>query len=223
MLIAFLQKQKQWEAFRVYGSQARLVSGIASTLRAPRGCPSSWFSGNSTIILGAGDAAGEEVYDETVASWDIAVAPEWIQNLQRGFLIVACRRYFGGLHSKEFGAGIEILVNDQHTDGFKLKVVPPNHSDYFHRIPTPVELPSLWPIGGCQTVYVWQVLKDQLTESGNQTVTVRIERNVNWDIDYVAFALESEFVSREPTKWIQKILFILLGVILAGIVSLAIG
>lgn len=185
----------------MYGSQAQLESGIASTLRAPRGCPLSWFSGNSTIILGAGDAADDEVHDKTVASWDIAVDPEWIQNLERGFLIVACRRYFGGLSSQKYGAEIEIFVNDQHVDGFGLKVIPPDHSNYFHRIPTP-ELPDLWPLSGCQTVYAWQVLKDQLTESGDQTVTVRIERNVNWDIDYVAFALRSEFVSREPPRWI---------------------
>lgn len=221
MISALVRTQTEWRAFDAYGSQVHLKSGTASTLRTPKGCPQGWFSGNSTTILGAGSAEGKEKDEKTVAYWDIPVDPDWVERFQRGFLIVACRRYFGGLHTQKYDAKVDILLNDKSIDSFGLKVIPPEHTDYFHRIPTP-NLPDLWPFSGCQTVYAWPVLKNQLTESGDQTVTLRMDRDVNWDIDYVALAIRTESPG-EPAKWIQQLIFLLLGALFGGVVSLLVS
>jgi len=102
-------------------------------------------------------------------------------------LVIASVRYFGGLHSGTYNSRAEIFINNKVVDGFGLRDKPPNHSDYFHRIPTPNNIPNVWPISNCQTVYAWTILREKLVNSNHQIVTIRIGNYVRWDIDYLGF------------------------------------
>jgi hypothetical protein len=149
------------------------------TARSASDCPPYWFSGNSTIILGATKRADEGPSSETIAAWDIHVDAGLIHHFRRGLLVVACLRYFGGLHSYRRDSRTDIFVNGQQIDGFALRVRPTDHSDYFHRIPV-LELPSIWPLSGCQTIYTWPLRKENPASAGRQRVTIRIDKDVRW-------------------------------------------
>lgn len=180
-----------WRIFQVLGSSFSIQSGIASTIQEANGKPIGYFSGESTVILGSGEATIRQVDTETQASWRIAIEPFWLQNFMRGFLVFGCLRYFGGVHSCLYGAQVEIFFNDKCIDKFGLKVIPPNHSDYFHRIEIP-KLPDLWPLSGCQTTYAWPIQKIGFTSDLFQTVRGKIDKEVSWDIDYVAIVCKAE-------------------------------
>ena len=179
-----------WRVFQVSGSALKLESGVASTIENPNSCDPGWFSGESTAILGSGELQ-EDSLTGTRATWNVALDPYWLQHFTRGFLVFGCLRYFGGAHSKEYGAEVEVILNSRYIDKFGLKIKPPNHSDYFHRIETP-QLPDVWPLAACRTIYAWPILKTSLVAKGVQEVTVQIVKNVSWDIDYVAIACQAE-------------------------------
>jgi TIR domain len=155
------------------------------------GLPQYWFSGKSTVVLGANASGSDANSTETVAAYDLPVDPTCVRHFRRGFLVVACLRYFGGLHSTEINRRADVVLNDRVLDGFALRVIPPNHSDYFHRIPR-AELSPLGPFPPCQTVYSWALQKSSLAFLPIQRVTLRIDPGVRWDIDYVGLLLASE-------------------------------
>jgi len=183
-----ISKNEEWRSFQELGSSFQLHSGIVSTVAETNGCSSSWFSGDSTAILGSGEILGEPINSFIKASWKIRLTPYWREYFNKGFIVIGCLRYFGGLHSKEYGAQAEILFNNKPIDGFGLMIMPQNHTDYFHRIPLPRQLSEIdiWPLSACQTTYAWPIQKDNLEEGNLQTVTLKIDANVSWDIDYVA-------------------------------------
>ena len=170
-------------SFIVLGSEARLDGGCSVTLESGSSCPSYWVSGSSTIVLGR--APGEGCGAETRASWTLALDAPTVQHFRSGFLVLGCLRYFGGLHTSRYDARADIFVNDRQLDGFGLRIQPADHSDYFHRIPVP-SLPEISPLSSCQTIYAWPLQADQLSPNGDQRVSVRIDHDVTWDIDYVA-------------------------------------
>lgn len=140
------------------------------------------------MILGSGEDEEKSPDPHTIASWQIAISPYWQNYFKKGFIVIGCLRYFGGLHTKKYGAQVEILFNGRPIDGFGLMVIAQNHTDYFHRIPLPPQLLhiDIWPLSDCQTTYAWPIQKDSLSSIDFQTVTVRIENQISWDIDYVA-------------------------------------
>jgi hypothetical protein len=176
-----------WRCFPVLGTEAHVAEGLSVTLQTGRECPSYWFSGESTIVLGRSPNPDEARSCETRADWILTMDASSVQHFRRGFIIIGCLRFFGGLHSERFNSRADVLFNDQRIDGFALRIIPPEHSDYFLRIPVPV-LPEIGPLSGCQTLYVWPLLRDHLALSGIQRVSVRIDPEVRWDIDYVAIA-----------------------------------
>lgn len=180
--------QENWVTFDVRGSDARVERGGAVTVGTKSALPSYWFSGDTTIILGAPKKLDTPV-GETVARWDLFVNPSTIHRCQRGFLVIACLRYFGGLHSHREHSRADIWLNEQQIDGFALRIIPPNHTDYFHRPPMP-DVPCVSAFRDCQTVYAWPILKKVLRLDGHQSVKVKIERDVRWDIDFVALVLQ---------------------------------
>ena len=175
----------EWRVFSVAGADAKLESGVAVSARAPGDSPPYCFSGRTTIIIGGRPNAKEELPAESIASWEIPVDPPSIRNASRGFLVVACMRYFGGLHSARIHARVDIWLDDQQVDGFALRIMPPDHSDYFHRVPIP-DLPKLPPFAPCQTIYAWPLRKEDLAPLSRHRVRVRLERDVRWDVDYVS-------------------------------------
>ena len=178
---------QDWQSSIIPGSLLQLECGIAGTTQSPQEHPSTSFSGSSTVILGAASSAGMESISETIASWRVPMDARSVRYFDRGFLIIASVRYFGGLHSGTYNSRAEIFINDKVVDGFGLRDKPPNHSDYFHRAPTPNNLPNILPVSNCQTVYAWPVLREKLVHSNHQLVTIKIGNYVRWDIDYLGF------------------------------------
>jgi hypothetical protein len=215
-------KEKQWIPYPVYGSQVEIKNGIGSTLNDPHGCSSGWFAGKSTVILGANEIDDKKTVTKTEVSFAIPVDPVAIRNMEEGFLIIACERYFGGLHTKVYNSLVEIKINDQSRDLFGLKRIPPEHTDYFHRVPL-LKIPKIWPISGCQTIYTWPVDKYQLLESGDQTVTLKIDEEVRWDIDYVVILLRTEVLRIKVPNWLQQLIYLIIGAVLGVIISRMFG
>jgi hypothetical protein len=185
-------KNGAWRSFLVDGSSFELKSGIASTLQNPNGCSQGWFSGGTTIILGSGELKeGTKRNRKTSGVWRIKTEPDCMEKYRMGYLVIGCLRFFGGLHSAKRGSQVEIQFNGKYIDSFSLLVIPPEHSDYFHRIPKP-NLPDIWPISACQTVYAWPIQKALVAADGIQTVTIEIDKDVSWDVDYVAFVVGND-------------------------------
>ena len=76
-------------------------------------------------------------------------------------------------------------------------IIPQNHTDYFHRIPLPSQLLDIdiWPLSACQTIYAWPIQNDSLSTSNFQTITVKIDNHISWDIDYVAIVCHGDYRS----------------------------
>lgn len=178
-----------WIAFDVDGTAATVETGVAATLTTGANLPSYWFSGDSTLVLGVSPSGPGLPPTETVARWDLTVDASAVSRSQRAFLVLACLRYFGGLHSYREGARADIWLNDRQVDGFALKIIPPGHTDYFHRPPLP-DVPCIADFRDCQTLYAWPVQKTSLHSDRPQTVRVRLQPDVHWDVDFVALLLQ---------------------------------
>ena len=166
---------------QVTGSDAKVLSGVASTLAMTHGNRKAWFPNDGTIVLGAGDNSKNLA---TLVEWQLEFKPALKNDLEGSFLIVACERTQGGLHTQRYGALATVRINGHVRDVIGLKDIPAGHTDYFHRPPLP-RLPEFWPVSGCGTVYAWPVHREHLRSKGNQTVSIEIEDDVRWDIDYV--------------------------------------
>ena len=199
-----------------YGSQATIEKGAGATRNTPLGCDDRWFADSSTIILGADEADQKRHNNSTVANWYIPIEPDLIKKVKSGFLIIACERPQGGLHTQEYGATAKVDINGHNRDIIGLKDIPAGHTDYFHRVPTP-KIPEVWPIIGCGTVYAWPIHPKHLNETGNQVVRVEIDPHVSWDIDYVMLALYRDVSFFHVPRWLEKIIYALIGAILGAI------
>ena len=90
------------------GSDANVIFGIASTRAAPRGNNDAWFPNEGTVILGAGENLEKS---KTVAEWQLRFEPQVEDDIEDAFLVVACERTQGGLHTQRFGALATVHVN----------------------------------------------------------------------------------------------------------------
>ncbi|MDD5131307.1 MAG: toll/interleukin-1 receptor domain-containing protein [bacterium] len=185
-----VKEQSAWNSSFMLGSQLRLVNGVAGTAPATEGHPLTSFYGDSTVILGAADSKDMESISKTTAIWSIPLDADTLRFFDSGYLVVACLRRFGGLHSKTYDSRVEISVNHKVVDGFGLRVKPPEHSDYFHRVPLPVDFPEISQISKCQTVNAWPILKDKLENTLEQKVSITIGNYVRWDIDYIGLVFK---------------------------------
>jgi len=187
---------EDWRCFSALGIDAEVERGTSVTAQTGLDCPPYWFSGDTSIILGGSPRRDEPSVSETIASWSVSVDTATIQHFRSGFLVVACLRFFGGLHSYKRDSRADVFVNDQQIDGFALRIIPPDHSDYFHRIPVPT-IPDVWPLSGCQTLYAWPLRRENLDLAGRQQIRIRIDQDVRWDIDYVGFLVR---VGKRPPR-----------------------
>lgn len=200
-------------AVTVPGSQAAIETGLGATARNPEACNAGWFVGATTVILGGGGHGTPP----TTARWEILVDPGAIRHCQAGYLVICCERAHGGLHTLRYGATAEVCLNGRNRDLIGLKDVPAGHTDYFHRPPTPLAIPEAWPSSGCATVYSWPIDRRHLSDTGTQTVTVRLEKDISWDIDYVSVLLvHTSRKLRDPYK---QIAYIVLGALLGAVAT----
>lgn len=164
------------------GSEATIETGVASSRAEPNGNYEAWFPDDSTIALGVGkDVHGAH----TRATWRLDFDAGTENAIEDAFLIIACARPQGGVHTQREGALVHIELNGHKRDIIGLKDISADHTDYFHRPPLP-RIPEFWPISGCGTIYAWPFQRNHLSPTGTQSVAVEIEDDIVWDIDYVA-------------------------------------
>jgi hypothetical protein len=175
---------EQWSTATARGSTAVVEAGSAVVLNAAGTVPEYWFSGHSTAILGAASDQPEGLDEPTLAYWTLALDARSILHFRRGFLVIGCLRRFGGLHTNVVNSRADVWLNDTRIDGFALRVIPTEHSDYFHRPAVP-DNPHVSGFMDCQTIYGWPVQKPALNSGGAQRIRVRIDKGVRWDVDYV--------------------------------------
>lgn len=181
-----------WNSHNVVGAKFGLEKGAAVTRKSAKGLPGYWFSADSTVVVGRSiDSPGFESPSESVVSWNIPVPVHKSGKFEKAFLLIGCLRRFGGLHSREYDKRADIYVNGKQVDGFALRIAPEGHSDFFHRPSLPANLPMLAPFSDCQTVYAWPLADGYLKQkTKRQRVTVRIDREARWDVDYVGFVTQ---------------------------------
>ncbi len=202
------------------GSSRNLRSGIDSTKDRPGNCDPGWFPGDGTVILG-GDTVDRALAKShrVSAEWIINIAQNELKRTTGGYLVVGCQRSQGGLHSKKHGAEARIFLNDQQLDTIRLKVIPANHTDYFHRLN--IQAPSQgwpWPFSACGTLYAWPIASPVLLKSCLQKVVIEIDGNVGWDIDYVGLVLVTS--SKKLSEFGKNMIYLLIGAILSYLVAL---
>ncbi|NQZ65013.1 hypothetical protein [Crocosphaera sp.] len=162
--------------FSTIGSSCHHISGVVSTKSSPNHHNNNLFD-ETTVILGK-----KEV---TKASWKIPMESKYIEGFERGYLTIAARRTFAGLHSKRCGAKVLIELNNKSVDTFELLIIPEGHTDYFHKNVKLTQTNIGEPLKH-HTIYIWPITKEHLMTPSDQTITVTIEKDVYWDIDYVA-------------------------------------
>jgi|CXWL01.1.fsa_nt_gi hypothetical protein len=181
------KNDERWSTATVRGSTVVVESGFAVNLQTAGTAPEYWFSGHTTTILGAAGDRPEGIDEETVASWRLTLDAGSVQHFSRGFLVIACLRRFGGLHTDVKNSRADVWLNQSRIDGFALRIIPSEHSDYFHRPPVP-DNPHVSSFLDCQTIYAWPIQKPALNADGLQQIKVRIDKRVRWDVDYVGLA-----------------------------------
>jgi len=174
----------------VYGSDLVLATGMAGTPGNATGYTPESFSGESTVVLGAPSEDAMTSFAKTEARWQVPVPKHYLKHFKQGFLVIACVRYYGGLHTLYRNTRATIFLNGNPVDFVDLRIIPDHHSDYFHRLPPP-EFPKIMPLANCRTVYGWPVLPHRLIDGPHQTVSVSLDSHIWWDIDYVGFVMEA--------------------------------
>jgi hypothetical protein len=179
-----------WYTSLVNGSELTLESGLAGTAKSGAEYTQESFSGVSTVILGAPTEAAMAIVTKTEATWGVPVPEHHLKDFRRGFVVIACLRFFGGLHSPHYNARATILLNRKPVDWVDLRLKPEHHTDYFHRIPIP-DFPKTLALSNCRTQYAWPILRERLADAPNQTVGVSLDNHCWWDIDYVGLVIET--------------------------------
>ncbi len=185
------QNSLKWRSYAVRGSDAQLKSGYCVTAQTSVDCRDYWFSGETTVIVGATPRTSETVISETAACWNIHVDPRTVRQFSQGFLVAGCIRFLGGLHTERYNSRADVYLNGRRVDGFALRIRPDEHSDYFHRLPVPDIVHGIHPFSICQTTYAWSISGKSLDRSGTQGIDLRIDQGVRWDIDYIGLLIAS--------------------------------
>jgi len=150
----------------------------------------SWFPFETTVVLGdSGKANPCNPAESTLAHWTIRTAEFPIHFYSRGYLLIASLRRFGGLHSPTFLDRVEIRLNTKVLDGFELAVIPAGHKDYFHQAPYP-DVPKVLPFSECENIYAWPIPKSHMADKPEQLISIRLDRDAKWDIDFIGFLFE---------------------------------
>lgn len=212
-MFGFLFKSKL-EPFQVVvrGNQARILYGSGTTKENPGDFNPAFFSA-STLILGTRR-------ENSAGTWNLHLSNSDFKTVQNGFLIIACERVHGGLHSREHGTAARIYFNGQQRDFIRLKDISGGHTDFFHRPPLP-PFPQMWPISSCGTIYAWPLEKQHFVPGQDQEVKIELEAHVTWDIDYIALVLYR--LKKELREGVKEIILVVVGAILGAIATILLG
>lgn len=179
---------KNWKSSILKGSHYLDYEGIIGLESELNGHPSGSFSGDTSIILGASSRTDSFGIKQTTVKWNIPFQSKSIMDYDKGYLVIACKRKFGGLHSKDYDGRVKIEINGMNIDSFGLRIISDDHSDYFHRPEIPSEILKIKPFKDCQTIYTWDLWSDRLKFKPFQELKVSIGNTVRWDIDYIGIA-----------------------------------
>lgn len=217
----FVSETTSWsEPVLVRGNEAR-VNGTASTLSEPHGSDPGWFSGPGTLILGDSHIAADETREYHEAEWKLTLDEKQLKKATGAYLVIACQRQFGGLHSRRYGAIARIYFNAHQRDTIGLKSIPDDHSDYFHRMKLAERVEITPPFSHCNTVYFWFIDDGLLGPDKVQSIRVMIDPETSWDIDIVGLIVQLKH--RRLRKWFLGFLVALAGAIIAKAVDLLFG
>lgn len=178
-----------WRIVNALGKDVEEISGVIGTQKQRRGHPPTSFPEESTVVLGAVEAADMASVPKTVGKWGLPLPTSDAKYFERGFLIVSCLRQFGGLHTKTAGTRATVSLNGVAVDGFGLRVIPEGHTDFFHRISNE-GIPILLPYADCKTIYSWPISKSKMSSTSTQIVQLEVATLAWWDIDYVTLAYQ---------------------------------
>ena len=208
----------------VWGSQGHMIEGIGATRREPGKCDLGWLPDESTMIVG-GDAADRASGDDrgSRAEWMMCVDERTVANATGGYLVIACTRIQGGLHTQNHGALARLYFNDGELDVIGLKDKPAGHTDFFHRPTVPGPRQGWpWPLDGCGTIYSWSFDRRRLKKGQAQGVRVTLDAGVGWDIDYVGLVLIEP--RTRLSDFSKNMIYILIGAALSyGVALLTLG
>jgi hypothetical protein len=209
----------------VMGSSVRIARGRASTRSRPFKCDTGYLPGPETAIIGSNIDSSPATTEPTSAEFSIPAEFHALHEAVESRLVIACRRRFGGLHSPQFGAKVELILNGKHVDCFKLKAVPEGHTDHFHRDdrPLPLDVPEL---AGCATIYQWSIPKHALHAANeSQALVINLDPAVRWDIDFVSIicALPRSDLSPIADRLVFQFFFLVIvgGIVLAAVLKLS--
>ena len=195
------EERENWVVKCTQGSQGKAISGYIATKNCPSECNPAWFPDYSTAIIGKEAKPLGSCSCWTEIKWEIDIPLDLIMSSVKHYIVIATKREFGGLHSRERGARVQIWINGKQKEDFSLKFSPEGYSDYFYRQQLSSSVPLQNDIEYCKTVYVWQLEKRDLDlSSGHQIISVRIDPESTWDIDYVALQLK-----QIQNKWFPKV------------------
>jgi hypothetical protein len=192
---------QNWKTSILKGSDYHEYNGIVGLEDKLGGHPRGSFSGKTSIILGASSRTDSFGIESTTVKWNIPFPIKSIMDFDKGHLIIACKRSFGGLHSKDYDGRVNVEINGKNIDSFGLRIITEGHSDYFHRIQIPNEIPLLKPFNNCQTIYSWDLWNDRLKFKPFQELEITIGNTVRWDIDYIGIVYTT--VESEPEVFIS--------------------
>jgi hypothetical protein len=182
----------RWTMSLLPGSSGVVDNGCAWTSGVSGPHRPEYFSGARTLIVGLDNGLVPPGHATTKVHWDVPLALTAAPHGGRIFLVIGCTRHFGGLHSRSYDAAASIYVNDQSVEGINLRLRPDTHSDYFHRAPLPNGFPVEGPLVECSTLYAWLVPQSVLNpHRREQCISIALDDNVVWDIDYVGFVHEA--------------------------------
>jgi TIR domain len=187
----FSSHDSRWWLHTAVGTDLALLRGIAGTADAPHGHFPEGFPLPTTVILGdSGKHDPRNPEPNTTARWQLPAPLDEKEVESSGSqLIISCLRRYGGLHSPVFDDRAVILLNGNVIDGFELKEKPEGHQDYFH-LQTYPDVPCPPPFSQCHTIYTWPIPSGHLRLPGEQELTLRIDRDAKWDIDYIGLLLK---------------------------------
>lgn len=175
----------EWYVTQLLGTQYYAnPSGTAASLTNRAGHRTEFFAGESTLILGKDMSTGVPS-ERTKVQWRIPTIAHQPTIFVEPYLVVACSRFHGGLHSLIYDSDAIVTLNDHPVDKINLRIKPTESSDYFQRISLPAGLPALLPFNHCQSVHAWSLMRHHLQSAAYQDLTLDIAPGVNWDVDYV--------------------------------------
>ena len=198
------------------GSDGKVTQGYAITKNSHGPEQASWVTRNSTLILGVTADNSCQETGQSAVDWKFLINKRLRSKIDGAAIIVSCDRAQGGLHSGKMGALAHVKVNDCEVDIIGLREIPQGHTDYFHTTTTQ-DIKDIQQIKDSGTHYSFSVPVEFLNSRrggncalfGQETVSLAIDQEVRWDIDYVVLVIK--YTRRKIKAWLVALISTIFG------------